>query len=99
MALMRMALSVWGIFMATVLGLLAFPALFVSAIMMTLDALLGTSFFMPAVSSMGQPMVYNGGSPLLFQHLFLFFGHPEVYIGAVPGFGIVSDPLSARVPR
>src|SRR6195952_5176087 len=57
MTLMRMPLSIWGILMATVLGLLAFPALFVSAVMMTLDSLVGTSFFMPAISSMGQPMV------------------------------------------
>ena len=99
MTMMRMPLSVWGIFMATVLGLLAFPALFVSAIMMTLDALLGTSFFMPAVSSMGQPLGYNGGSPLLFQHLFWFFGHPEVYIVALPAFGIVSDLLSVHARR
>src|SRR3984893_394868 len=99
MTMMRMPLSVWGIFMATVLGLLAFPALFVSAVMMTLDSLAGTSFFMPAVSSMGQPLGYNGGSPLLFQHLFWFFGHPEVYIVALPAFGIVSDLLSTHARR
>src|ERR1700735_1542875 len=99
MTMMRMPLSIWGIFMATVLGLLAFPALFVSAIMMTLDCLLGTSFFLPAVSSMGQPLAYNGGSPLLFQHLFWFFGHPEVYIVALPAFGIVSDLLSTHARR
>src|SRR6202171_4203292 len=99
MTMMRMPLSVWGIFMATVLGLLAFPALFVSAVMMTLDSLAGTSFFMPAVSSMGKPLGYNGGSPLLFQHLFWFFGHPEVYIVALPAFGIVSDLLSTHARR
>src|SRR5713101_2647057 len=99
MTLMRMPLSVWGIFMATVLGLLAFPALLVSAVMMSLDCLAGTSFFMPAVSSMGQPLGYNGGSPLLFQHLFWFFGHPEVYIVALPAFGIVSDLLSTHARR
>ena len=94
MTLMRMPLSVWGIFTATILGLLAFPALFVSAVMMTLDRLLGTSFFMPAVLSMGETLNYQGGSPILFQHLFWFFGHPEVYIVALPAFGIVSDLLS-----
>jgi cytochrome c oxidase subunit I len=99
MTMMRMPLSVWGIFMATVLGLLAFPALFVSAVMMTLDCLIGTSFFMPAISSMGQPLAFNGGSPLLFQHLFWFFGHPEVYIVALPAFGIVSDLLSTHARR
>jgi cytochrome c oxidase subunit I len=99
MTMMRLPLSVWGILMATVLGLLAFPALFVSAVMMTLDSLVGTSFFMPAISSMGQPTGYNGGSPLLFQHLFWFFGHPEVYIVALPAFGIVSDLLSTHARR
>ena len=99
MTLMRMPLTIWGIFMATVLALLAFPALFVSAIMMILDSLLGTSFFMPAIVSMGQQSDYAGGSPVLFQHLFWFFGHPEVYIIALPAFGIVSDLLSVHARK
>jgi cytochrome c oxidase subunit 1 len=99
MTLMRMPLSVWGIFTATVLGLLAFPALLVSAIMMTLDRVLGTSFFMPAMVSMGEQTNYDGGSPVLFQHLFWFFGHPEVYIVALPAFGIVSDLLSTHARK
>ena len=99
MTLMRMPLSVWGIFMATVLGLLAFPALLVSGVMMTFDKLLGTSFFMPAIVSMGEQLEYAGGSPVLFQHLFWFFGHPEVYIVALPAFGIVSDLLSTHARK
>ena len=99
MTLMRMPLSIWGIFTATVLGLLAFPALLVSAIMMTLDRLIGTSFFMPAIVSMGEQTSYEGGSPVLFQHLFWFFGHPEVYIVALPAFGIVSDLLSVHARK
>jgi len=99
MTLMRMPLSVWGIFVATILGLLAFPALFVSAIMMILDSTLGTSFFMPAVLSMGKELEHNGGTPILFQHLFWFFGHPEVYIVALPAFGIVSDVLSCHARK
>ncbi len=99
MTLMRMPLTVWGIFMATVLALLAFPALFVGAIMMTLDRILGTSFFMPAIVEMGEQLAYGGGSPILFQHLFWFFGHPEVYIVALPAFGIVSDLLSVHARR
>jgi cytochrome c oxidase subunit 1 len=82
MTLMRMPLTIWGIFIATVLALLAFPALFVGAVMMTLDSVLGTSFFMPAIVEFGEYMEYGGGSPILFQHLFWFFGHPEVYIVA-----------------
>jgi cytochrome c oxidase subunit 1 len=99
MTLMRLPLTVWGIFMATILALLAFPALFVSAIMMILDQTLGTSFFMPAVVSRGDHLEYNGGSPILFQHLFWFFGHPEVYIVALPAFGIVSDLISVNARK
>ncbi len=99
MTLMRMPLTIWGIFMATVLALLAFPALFVSAIMMMMDLTLGTSFFMPAIVSMGQQLDYAGGSPLLAQHLFWYFGHPEVYIVALPAFGIVSDLISVHARK
>ena len=99
MTLMRMPLTVWGIFTATVLALFAFPALIVSCIMMTLDNLLGTSFFMPAMSTFGEQSDYSGGSPILFQHLFWFFGHPEVYIVALPAFGIVSDLISVHARK
>ncbi|MEY8205942.1 MAG: cytochrome c oxidase subunit I [Bermanella sp.] len=99
MTLMRMPLSVWGIFMASIMALLAFPALFVSGLMMLLDKTLDTSFFMPAIVSMGQQLEYQGGSPILFQHLFWFFGHPEVYIVALPAFGIVSDLISVHARK
>src|SRR3990167_10185884 len=99
MTLMRMPLSVWGIFMASILALLAFPALFVSAVMMLFDKLLGTSFFMPAIISLGQSLEHQGGSPILFQHLFWFFGHPEVYIVALPAFGLVSDLISTHARK
>lgn len=99
MTLLRMPLTVWGIFVATILALLAFPALFVSGVMMLLDKTMGTSFFMPALVSMGQVTSYKGGSPLLFQHLFWFFGHPEVYIVALPAFGIVSDLISVHARK
>jgi cytochrome c oxidase subunit I len=99
MTLMRLPLTVWGIFTATVLALLAFPALLVACVMMLLDRVLGTSFFMPAVVDMGEHLQYAGGSPILFQHLFWFFGHPEVYIVALPAFGIVSDLISTHARR
>jgi cytochrome c oxidase subunit 1 len=99
MTLMRMPLTVWGIFTATVLALLAFPALFVGCVMMLFDRVLGTSFFMPALVSMGEQLQYGGGSPILFQHLFWFFGHPEVYIVALPAFGIVSDLIATHARR
>ena len=99
MTLMRMPLTVWGIFTATVLALFAFPALLVAGIMVLLDALLGTSFFMPAIVEFGEQSEYSGGSPILFQHLFWFFGHPEVYIVALPAFGIVSDLISVHARK
>jgi cytochrome c oxidase subunit I len=99
MTMMRLPLTIWGIFMATILALLAFPALFVSAIMMILDLTLGTSFFMPAIVSKGKQLEHVGGSPILFQHLFWFFGHPEVYIVALPAFGIVSDLISVHARK
>ena len=99
MTLLRMPLTVWGIFTATVLALLAFPALFVGCVMMLLDRVIGTSFFMPAIVSVGEQLPYKGGSPILFQHLFWFFGHPEVYIVALPAFGIVSDLISTHARK
>ncbi|WP_082616583.1 cbb3-type cytochrome c oxidase subunit I [Massilia sp. Root418] len=99
MTLMRMPLTVWGIFVATILALLAFPALFVSGVMMLFDKTLGSSFFMPAIVSMGQHLNHQGGNPLLFQHLFWFFGHPEVYIVALPAFGIISDLVSVHARK
>jgi len=99
MTMMRMPLTVWGIFTATIMALLAFPALFVGCVMLLLDRVVGSSFFMPAVSSMGQQLDHDGGSPVLFQHLFWFFGHPEVYIVALPAFGIISDLISTHARK
>jgi len=99
MTLMRMPLTIWGIFTATVMALLAFPALFVASVMMLFDRLLGTSFFMPALVEMGEQLSYGGGSPIVFQHLFWFFGHPEVYIVALPAFGIVSDLIAVHARK
>ncbi|MBO0733635.1 MAG: cbb3-type cytochrome c oxidase subunit I [Methylocapsa sp.] len=99
MTMMRLPLTVWGIFTATILALLAFPALFVACVMMLLDRTLGTSFFMPALAQAGEHLSYSGGSPILFQHLFWFFGHPEVYIVALPAFGIVSDLISTHARK
>ncbi|WIY26115.1 cbb3-type cytochrome c oxidase subunit I [Parasedimentitalea psychrophila] len=99
MTMMRLPLTVWGIFTATVMALLAFPALLVACIMMLFDRLLGTSFFMPTLVELGEHLSYGGGSPIAFQHLFWFFGHPEVYIVALPAFGIVSDLLAVHARK
>jgi cytochrome c oxidase subunit I len=99
MTLMRMPLSVWGIFIASVMALFAFPALFVGGVMLLFDNLLGTSFFIPAVTLFGQQLPREGGNPLLFQHLFWYFGHPEVYVVILPAMGIASDLISTHARK
>jgi cytochrome c oxidase subunit 1 len=99
MTLMRMPLSVWGIFIASVMALFAFPALFAGGVMLLFDNLLGTSFFIPAVTLLGQQLPREGGNPLLFQHLFWYFGHPEVYVVILPAMGIASDLISTHARK
>jgi cytochrome c oxidase subunit I len=94
MTLMRMPLTVWSWFVTAILGLLAFGVLLSAGILLLLDRNLGTSFFVPLVVVNGTVMGHKGGSPLLWQHLFWFFGHPEVYIAILPGMGVASQLLS-----
>ena len=101
MSLMRVPLTCWSWFVTAILILLSFAVLFAAAVLLLLDRNAGTSFFVPAnllVSGKIEP--HAGGSPLLWQHLFWFFGHPEVYIAILPGFGIVSHLIAcfARKP-
>src|SRR5690242_6188148 len=94
MTLMRMPLTCWSWFITAILGLLAFGVLLSAGILLLLDRNLGTSFYVPLVVVNGQVMGHKGGSPLLWQHLFWFFGHPEVYIAILPGMGVASQLLS-----
>src|SRR5215510_4385330 len=102
MSLMRMPLTCWAWFTTAILALLSFPVLLGGGILLLLDRIALTSFFIPGnlyVSGATVPL-HNGGSPLLWQHLFWFFGHPEVYIAILPGMGATSHILStfARKP-
>src|SRR5512132_252291 len=95
MTLMRMPLTCWSWFVTAILGLLAFGVLLAAGILLLLDRNLGTSFFVPGGLVVNGEMVkHQGGSPLLWQHLFWFFGHPEVYIAILPGMGVASQVLS-----
>jgi cytochrome c oxidase subunit I len=94
MTLMRMPLTVWSWFVTAILGLLAFGVLLSAGILLLLDRNVGTSFYVPLVVVNGTVMGHKGGSPLLWQHLFWFFGHPEVYIAILPGMGVASQLLS-----
>jgi cytochrome c oxidase subunit 1 len=96
MSLMRMPLTVWAWLVTAVLGLLAFGVLLAACALLLLDRVAGTSFFIPSGLLVTDQIISNhaGGSPLLWQHLFWFFGHPEVYIAILPGMGVASHLLS-----
>ncbi len=100
MTLARMPVSTWAWFITSCIGLLAFAVLLPACLLLILDRVAGTSFFIPGnlvVSDHLQP--HSGGSPLLWQHLFWFFGHPEVYIAILPAMGIVSHILITSMRR
>ncbi len=100
MTLMRMPISTWAWFITSCIALLAFAVLLPACLLLLLDRLAGTSFFIPAglvISDRLQP--HSGGSPLLWQHLFWFFGHPEVYIAILPAMGIISHILINSMRR
>ena len=95
MSLMRLPLTCWAWFVTAVLALLSFAVLFAAGILLLLDRVGGTSFFIPAGLIVSDKIIaHSGGSPLLWQHLFWFFGHPEVYIAILPGMGVTSQVLS-----
>ncbi len=102
MKLMRLPLTCWAWFITAILALLSFAVLFSAGALLLLDRLGGTSFFIPGGLVISDKLIsgHSGGSPLLWQHLFWFFGHPEVYIAILPGMGITSHILScfARKP-
>ncbi|MFI5102332.1 MAG: cbb3-type cytochrome c oxidase subunit I [Terriglobales bacterium] len=101
MTLSRLPLSTWMWFINAWVSLLAFAVLLPTCLLLVLDRLGGTSFFIPAGTVINDKVLpHAGGSPLLFQHLFWFFGHPEVYIVLLPEFGIVAHimPTFIRKP-
>ncbi|MCM3880541.1 MAG: cbb3-type cytochrome c oxidase subunit I [Vicinamibacterales bacterium] len=101
MSMMRMPLTVWSYFISAIMGLLAFPPLTAAAIMLLFDRHFDTSFFLPSgLIVAGKLLPNHGGSPLLWQHLFWFLGHPEVYVLILPALGIALDmlPVFSRKP-
>ena len=100
MSLMRLPLTAWAWFITSVMGLTAFAVLMPACILLILDHVAGTSFFVPSNLVIADHVLpHSGGSTLLWQHLFWFFGHPEVYIAIVPGLGIVSHVLITNMRR
>src|SRR6201994_4168551 len=95
MTLGRMPLTVWSWFVSSLLILLAFTVLFAALVLLFCDRHLGTAFFIPQGDWIsGQVVGHGDGSPLLWLHLFWFFGHPEVYIAILPGMGLVSSLIA-----
>ncbi|MEO8415684.1 MAG: cbb3-type cytochrome c oxidase subunit I [Ginsengibacter sp.] len=96
MSMTRLPLTIWAFFFTAVLGVLSFPVLLSACVLLLFDRHLGTSFFLSDIVVNGQILPNEGGSPILFQHLFWFLGHPEVYIIALPAMGITSEVISVN---
>ncbi|MFZ9687879.1 MAG: cytochrome c oxidase subunit I [Chitinophagaceae bacterium] len=96
MSMTRMPLTMWAIFFTAVLGVLSFPVLLSGAVLLLFDRNLGTSFYLSEIVVKGEILPNEGGSAILFQHLFWFLGHPEVYIILLPAMGMVSEILSVN---
>ena len=100
MSMTRLPLTIWALFVTAILGVLSFPVLFAAVLLLIMDRSFGTSFYLSDIFIQGQALDPVGGSPILFEHLFWFLGHPEVYIVIMPAFGIASEVISinARKP-
>lgn len=96
MSMTRLPLTIWTFFLTAILGVLSFPVLFSAALLLIFDRSLGTSFFLSDIMIAGELLNNQGGSPILFEHLFWFLGHPEVYIIILPALGITSEVISTN---
>lgn len=100
MSMTRLPLTIWAFFVTAIIGIVSFPVLFSAALLLIMDRSFGTSFFLSDIFISGEVLNYQGGSPVLFEHLFWFLGHPEVYIVILPAMGLVSEIMasSSRKP-
>jgi|TARA_B110000116_G_scaffold37974_1_gene30065 cytochrome c oxidase subunit 1 len=96
MSMQRLPLTIWSIFLTAILGVLSFPVLLSAALLLIMDRSFGTSFFLSDIIINGEVLHNVGGSPILFEHLFWFLGHPEVYIILLPALGIVSEVIAVN---
>ena len=96
MSMTRLPLTIWAFFVTAILGVLSFPVLLSAALLLMFDRLLGTSFYLSDIFIGGEVLSYSGGSPVLYQHLFWFLGHPEVYIILLPALGISSEVIATN---
>lgn len=99
MKMTRLPLTVWAFFITAILGVLSFPVLFAAVLLLIMDRTLGTSFYLSDIYIGGEALDPVGGSPILYEHLFWFLGHPEVYIVILPALGIASEVISTNARK
>jgi len=99
MTMTRLPLTIWSFFITAIIGLVSFPVLLSAALLLIFDRSFGTSFYLSDIFIQGEVLHYQGGSPILFEHLFWFLGHPEVYIILLPALGITSEVISTNARK
>ena len=96
MSMKRLPLTIWALFITAILGVLSFPVLLSCGLLLVFDRSFGTSFYLSDIVIGNEALHYEGGSPILFEHLFWFLGHPEVYIILLPALGIISEVIAVN---
>jgi cytochrome c oxidase subunit 1 len=96
MSMTRLPLTIWAFLVTAILGVLSFPVLVSAVLLLMFDRMLGTSFYLSDIYMAGEALHYQGGSPVLYEHLFWFLGHPEVYIILLPALGITSEVIATN---
>ena len=99
MKMTRLPLTIWAFLITAIIGVISFPVLLSAALLLIFDRSLGTSFYLSDIFIQGEVLHYKGGSPILFEHLFWFLGHPEVYIILLPALGITSEVISTNARK
>jgi cytochrome c oxidase subunit 1 len=99
MKMTRLPLTIWAFFITAIIGVVSFPVLLSAALLLIFDRSFGTSFYLSDIFIAGEVLHYKGGSPILFEHLFWFLGHPEVYIILIPALGITSEVISTNARK
>jgi len=99
MTMTRMPLTIWAFFVTAILGVLSFPVLFAAVLLLLFDRSFGTSFYLSDIFIAGKALEVEGGSPILYEHLFWFLGHPEVYIILLPALGITSEVVATNARK
>ena len=99
MSMTRLPLTIWCFFLTAIIGVVSFPVLLSAALMLIMDRSFGTSFFLSDIYIAGEVLHNQGGSPVLFEHLFWFLGHPEVYIVILPAMGLVSEIMATNARK